>query len=424
MRRIAFIRSIELSQTRPWLADLIRVGERAGDQFAVFYTDGTVTPADFPGEAIEIDPHTTPGDLVSRILAWGPDLVVSLSIPDENAIRDSVVAAMLRERGVPAVMHPIDVTVALSDKARTKTMLGNARVPVPPSFPVDGDLLNGRTQAVPGYKEAIIFSAASLGYPLIVKPLWACLGEGMTVLRDSADLAAWLEEPHDGNVLIEKFVAGELVSVEMVGDSTSVMIQPPLWMGSTGEGPVFTLERVRYAAPRPDADSELRTVTWQVAHLMQRSGISGAIDLDLVWDGERAWVLEINPRVSGATTLSVAASSQNTYEALVSIGASEWAGPSKWHADRTAIAVQFPVLRDAEHFFHGVMSLVRTATYHVDGRELPNVVATIDPDRLLAVVEAFGRASAAGVVSDEVRRQIECMALSVGSSEQSLPIAI
>lgn len=424
MRRIAFTRSIELSQTRPWLADLVRAGERAGDEFAVFYTDGTVTPADFPGETIEIDPHTTPGELVTRILAWEPDLVVSLSIPDENAIRDSVVAAMLREYGVPAVMHPIDVTVALSDKARTKTLLGSARVPVPPSFPVDGDLLNGRAQAVPGYKEAVAFRAASLGYPLIVKPLWACLGQGMVVLHDSTDLAAWLEEPHDGNVLIEKFIAGELVSVEMVGDATSVMIQPPLWMGSTGDGPVFTLERMRYAAPRPDADNELRTVTWQVAHLMQRTGLSGAVDLDLVWDGERAWVLEINPRVSGATTLSVAASSRNTYEALVAIGASEWSGPSKWHADRTAIAMQIPVVRGGEHHFTGAMELVRSATYHVDGRDLPNVVVTIDPARLPAAMEAFGRARAAGVISDDVHRQIECMALSVGPSEQSLPVAI
>ncbi|MGH3350672.1 MAG: ATP-grasp domain-containing protein [Nocardioides sp.] len=424
MTRIAFTRSIELSQTRPWLAELVTKGCQNGDEFALFYTDGPVSEVDFPGEKFEIDPSTSPGELVGRILEWGPDLVVSLSIPDENAIRDSVAAAMLRGHGIPAVMHPIDMTVMLSDKARTKTLLESARVPVPPSFSVDGDLLNGRAQAVPGYQDAIVHRAESLGYPLIVKPLWACLGQGMTVLRDAGDLAAWLEEPHDGNVLIEKFIVGELVSVEMVGDQTSVMIQPPLWMGTTGDGPVFTFERVRYAAPRCDADKQLRTVTWQVAHLVQRIGIAGAVDLDLVWDGEQAWVLEINPRVSGATTLSVAASSQNTYEALVSIGRSEWDGPGKWHAERTAIAAQIPLLRGADHLLAETMTLVRTATYHVEGRELPNVVVKIDPDRLPAASAAFTRALSEGVISVDVHRQIQRMAMSIGPTEQSLRVAI
>ena len=48
---------------------------------------------------------------------------------------------------------------------------------------LDGDLLNKRNVSVPAYHDLILRSARSIGYPLLTKPLWDCLGNGITFCR-------------------------------------------------------------------------------------------------------------------------------------------------------------------------------------------------------------------------------------------------
>ncbi|UZI28997.1 ATP-grasp domain-containing protein [Streptomyces sp. CA-278952] len=380
MSRIAFLRSIEIQQADPYLNELRARLARDAIQVKIFYTDGHCGPGDFPGESEKVDPAISPGALVDALLEWRPDAVISLSIPDENALRDAVVKRQLAQHGIPMVMHDLETVNLLSNKWETKQLLAAHGLTTPPAILADGDLLNDRNLVVPAYRDVVLLRARALGFPLITKPLWDCLGNGMQVLRDARDLRAYLDRPYDGNLMLERFVAGELCSVEIVGAPGRYVVQPMLWMGPAGDGPTATFGRLRYVAPREEADQAFRPVAASLVRLCETLGITGAIDLDMIYVDGEYHVLEINPRVSGATTLSIAGSGLNTYDCLVSMAQGDW--PASLPEDPGAtrrMALQFPVRAFTEELHRDIaenLCLVRAISYHIGDAVLPNIVIT------------------------------------------------
>src|SRR4051812_23119138 len=116
LRRIAFLRSIEIQQAAPFLEPLRERFAELSVEARLFYTDGDVGPGDWPGTAEQIPVGADVADLVARLTEWGADGVISLSIPDENALRDALVVEELAARGVRTVMHGVAPTECLSNK--------------------------------------------------------------------------------------------------------------------------------------------------------------------------------------------------------------------------------------------------------------------------------------------------------------------
>lgn len=396
MSRIAFLRSIEIQQADPYLNELRARLDRDSIQAKVFYTEGHCGPGDFPGESEKLDPAISPAALVDTLLKWRPDAVISLSIPDENALRDAVVKRELAQHGIPVVMHDLETVNLLSNKWETKQLLAANGLTTPPAILTDGDLLNNRNLAVPAYRDVVLHRARALGFPLITKPLWDCLGNGMQVLHDTDALRTYLDLPYDGNLMLERFVTGELCSVEIVGAPGRYVVQPMLWMGPAGDGPAATFGRLRYVAPREEADEAFRPVAAALVRLCETLGITGAIDLDMIYVDGRYHVLEINPRVSGATTLSIAGSGLNTYDCLLSMAHGDWPAslPDRPGTTRR-IALQFPVRTLTEELTRDLadaLCLVRAVTYHIGDTALPNIVITSELDeahRLPATLKAL-----------------------------------
>ncbi|MFJ4967752.1 acetyl-CoA carboxylase biotin carboxylase subunit family protein [Streptomyces sp. NPDC088755] len=396
MSRIALLRSIEVQQADPYLNELRDRLARDAIHVKIYYTDGHCGPGDFPGESEKVDPAISPGALVDTLLKWRPDAVISLSIPDENALRDAVVKRELARHDIPMIMHDLETVNLLSNKWETKQLVAAHGLTTPPAILTDGDLLNDRNLVVPAYRDVVLHRARALGFPLITKPLWDCLGNGMQVLRDAADLRAYLDRPYDGNLMLERFVTGELCSVEIVGAPGRYVVQPMLWMGPAGDGPAATFGRLRYVAPREEADQAFRPVAASLVRLCETLGITGAIDLDMIYVDGEYHVLEINPRVSGATTLSIAGSGLNTYDCLISMAHGDW--PSSLPADPGAIrrmALQFPVRALTEALKRDIaanLCLVRAIDYHIGDAVLPNIVITSElgeAHRLPATLKAL-----------------------------------
>lgn len=104
--------------------------------------------------------------------------MISLSIADENALRDSVVRRRLETVGIPMVAHSLAATSLTANKWETKRLLEEHGFDIPPGVLVDSDVLAGRGLRIPAYVDSILIQTADMGYPVLSKPLWDCMGAG------------------------------------------------------------------------------------------------------------------------------------------------------------------------------------------------------------------------------------------------------
>ncbi|QES51754.1 hypothetical protein DEJ50_31775 [Streptomyces venezuelae] len=338
MQKIAFLRSVDIQRADPYIQRTVRELAGQGIETRLFHTHGEAGEEDFPGGRQPVDPAVTPGELAALVTRWGADAAISISLPCENALRDATVKELLEAEGVPTVMTPLAATALLSDKWETKQLLIRSGLDVPRGIRADSDLLAGRGLPVPAYGDALRAGAARIGYPLLSKPLWDSTSMGIRALPDAAALDAYLLDPPPVSAVIEECISGDLCSVDIVGEPGAYRVLPVCWTGTAGPEPVFTFAGLRWCGPRPEADAAFRPVAARLVTLCEALGVRGSVNVDMIYSGGRYAVLEINPRIGGATTLSCAASGSNTFTALADMALGRYA-PGEVH--RTGWAVEF-----------------------------------------------------------------------------------
>ncbi|MFE7094868.1 ATP-grasp domain-containing protein [Streptomyces erythrochromogenes] len=323
----------------PYIQQAVRGLAAHGIEAGLFHTSGSPGDEDFPGHRHRLDRAVTPRQLAHTVAAWGADAAVSISLPCENALRDATAASLLDAAGIPTVMTPIAATMLLVDKWETKQLCRRAGLPVPDGIRADSGLLAGRGLPVPAYRDALRAQAARIGYPLMAKPVWDSTSSGIRTLRTPADLDAWLAGPPEASAVLEEVVEGDLCTVDIVGRPGSYRILPLCWTGRAGADPVFTFADLRWCGPRPEADAAFAPVARALVRLCGELGVYGSVNVDMVHTDGRFVILEVNPRIGGATTLSCAASGTNTFTTLARMA--RGLPPGGGQARRTAWAVEF-----------------------------------------------------------------------------------
>ncbi|QUW94544.1 D-alanine--D-alanine ligase [Streptomyces sp. V17-9] len=317
MRKIAFMRSAHIRRADPYIQRAVRELAAEGIEAGLFHTGGPAADGDFPGHRERLGREVTPRELADAVAAWGADAAVSISLPCENAVRDAAAKSFLDAAGIPTVMTPLAATLLLVDKWETKRLCARAGLHVPDGFRVDSDLLGGRGLPVPGYRDALRVQAGRIGYPLMSKPVWDSTSMGIRTLRSPADLDTHLApDPDRVSTVVEQVIEGDLCSVDIVGRPGSYRVLPLCWTGRAGAEPVFTFADLRWCGPRETADAAFAEVARTLVGLCGDLGVHGSVNVDMIWTGDRFVVLEVNPRIGGATTLSCAASGTNTFTSL------------------------------------------------------------------------------------------------------------
>ncbi|MFJ6784939.1 acetyl-CoA carboxylase biotin carboxylase subunit family protein [Streptomyces yangpuensis] len=382
MRKIAFLRSVGIRRADPYIQRAVRGLAAEGIEAGLFHTSGSADDGDFPGHRHRLAREVTPRQLADVVAAWGADAAVSISLPCENALRDAAAASYLEARGIPTVMTPLAATMLLVDKWETKQLCRRAGLEVPDGFRADPGPLAGRGLPVPGYRDALRAQAARIGYPLMAKPVWDSTSVGIRTLRTPADLDAWLADPPEASAVLEEVVEGDLCSVDIVGRPGSYQVLPLCWTGRAGAEPVFTFADLRWCGPRPAADAAFAGVARALVALCGELGVHGSVNVDLVHAEGRFTVLEVNPRIGGATTLSCAASGTNTFATLARMarGLPPAGGPVR----RTGWALEFlaaggvPPAASA-----GLREAVSVVTVHelvIDGASRGDIVVLTLPE--------------------------------------------
>ncbi len=108
-----------------------------------------------------------------------------------------------------------------------------------------------------------------------------------------------------GNVVVQERIAGVPCSAAAVGDGRSAAL-----LGVTeqlighralgGRGFAWCGNVVPARLPEAERRALAQTARTICSHLAAAFGLRGLFGIDLIWDGERAWVLEVNPRPTGS----------------------------------------------------------------------------------------------------------------------------
>jgi len=133
---------------------------------------------------------------------------------------------------------------------------------------------------------------------------------------------AWRGEALDGQVVVQERIAGLACSAAAVASRGSAVVLglSEQLVGHRGLGARGYAWAGNVAPPRLGAaEQQALAVAAQVicAHLAAAFELHGLFGVDLVWDGERAWVVEVNPRPTGSLECVQAAHGVGVFAAHV-----------------------------------------------------------------------------------------------------------
>ena len=143
-------------------------------------------------------------------------------------------------------------------------------------------------------------AAETLGYPVLLRPSFVIGGQNMTIAREEADvrryMARILAGGIDNPVLIDKYMPGVELEVDVISDGRDVLI--PGIMQHVERAGVHSGDSIAVYPPFNLDDRMLETICESSESLALALGTKGLVNIQyLIWQGE-LYVIEVNPRAS------------------------------------------------------------------------------------------------------------------------------
>ena len=149
--------------------------------------------------------------------------------------------------------------------------------------------------------EAAVAAAVEIGYPLVVRPSYVLGGRAMEIVYREEDLLRYMNDAvrvsEDSPVLLDRFLSAAIeVDIDAVSDGEQVVIgaimQHIEQAGVHSGDSACSLPP--YSLPA-DVQESMRDVVRKMALEL---GVCGLMNVQLAWQGDEIYVIEVNPRAS------------------------------------------------------------------------------------------------------------------------------
>jgi carbamoyl-phosphate synthase large subunit len=149
--------------------------------------------------------------------------------------------------------------------------------------------------------EEAVAVAATIGYPVVVRPSYVLGGRAMEIVYGDRELERYLaratEAGSDRPVLVDRFLEGAIeVDVDAVADGREVFVGAV--MEHIEEAGVHSGDSSCTIPPVTLSDQELDEVEGRTRVLAEALQVRGLLNIQFAVKDERVWVLEANPRAS------------------------------------------------------------------------------------------------------------------------------
>jgi len=197
-------------------------------------------------------------------------------------------ARALEAEGVPIIGTTPDAIDRAEDRERFQQMIDKLGLLQPP---------NATVRSV----EAAVEKAAAIGYPLVVRPSYVLGGRAMEIVYGEDELNRYMREAvqvsDDSPVLLDYFLSSAIeLDIDAVSDGEEVVIgalmqhieQAGIHSGDSA------CSLPPYSLPA-DVQEEMKEVVKAMARELQ---VKGLMNVQLAWQDEKIYVIEVNPRAS------------------------------------------------------------------------------------------------------------------------------
>ncbi|MDR1816252.1 MAG: carbamoyl-phosphate synthase (glutamine-hydrolyzing) large subunit [Clostridiales Family XIII bacterium] len=149
-------------------------------------------------------------------------------------------------------------------------------------------------------REAAFAAVKELGYPLVVRPSYVIGGRAMQVVYSDKELLEYLSEAvslsDEHPVLIDKYIFGKEIEVDAISDGEDILI--PGIMEHVERTGVHSGDSISVYPPHTAPAGVCDILIEYTEKITRGLGVVGLVNIQYAWDGEKVWVIEVNPRAS------------------------------------------------------------------------------------------------------------------------------
>ena len=209
------------------------------------------------------------------------------------------------KHNIPVISSNVNAVSIASDKIKTKEFFKSINLNVPPA-----KVLNESEEE---FIEKLGFS-----FPIVLKQGEGQGGKDICITSQYDDVIEYFNSFEQA--LIEKFIEGSEVSIEVIGWNGEYLPLVPVYKGETNLEGIHPIKRLRYGPCDFEGieNEEFRKIAKHIASNLKSEG---TIDMDLIYSKEenKVYAIEINTRPSGTRYLSFACTDLNPLNLLVDI---------------------------------------------------------------------------------------------------------
>lgn len=225
----------------------------------------------------------TPEDVMNVIKVENPVGVV-VAFGGQTAIK---LTKFLDENGIKILGTSAEGIDIAEDRERFDGLLERFNIKRPKGFGV-----NTLSQALD--------AARTLGYPVLLRPSYVIGGQNMKIVHNSEEVRIYMErilsQGIDNPVLVDKYMAGKELEVDVISDGTDVLI--PGVMQHIERAGVHSGDSIAVYPPYSINDKMMSRITDCSEKLALALGTKGLVNIQYLIYNNELYVIEVNPRAS------------------------------------------------------------------------------------------------------------------------------
>jgi D-alanine-D-alanine ligase len=199
---------------------------------------------------------------------------------------DGCIQGLLEVLGIPYTGSDVLASALAMHKGKAKELFRLHNLPTPAYYLLGSDR-----------EHDVIDAHGDFGFPCVVKPVREGSSVGVAVCETPAEFVAACERAFcfDGEVLVERYIAGQEVSVAILGDRALGAVEISPRDGFYDYGHKYTRGATDYIIPPRLSPERYRGILTQALRAHLALGCSGATRVDMmVSESGNEYLLEVN----------------------------------------------------------------------------------------------------------------------------------
>lgn len=196
-------------------------------------------------------------------------------------------AAPLAERGVRILGTSVDNIDLAEDRERFEAFLRELGIP------------QTEGKAATSLEEAMGF-ALKIGFPLMVRPSYVLGGRAMEIVHNETELYEYMKTAvkvtPEHPVLVDRYISGMEIEVDAICDGEQVLI--PGIMEHIERAGVHSGDSYSLFPQQTLTESQVERIVDYTRRMALGLGSIGLVNVQYVMEGDRVYVIEVNPRAS------------------------------------------------------------------------------------------------------------------------------